>query len=157
MHACIYVQRSAKRCVAFSFLACHINFKLHMSRTIFVALFEQVQKIQGELLTGLSLDETLFARLRENQLLTQEEGGVIIAHLRGHNYSAAGTYFVNSVLFRWTFEVFESNVRQLIEALQSHDDCENQSAAGKLQRALLECGLETHDLCPVAATTNGNS
>ena len=122
-----------------------------------IALFEQVQKIQGELATGLNVDETLFARLREKQLLTQEEVGVIFASLRGHNQSAAGTYFVNSVLFRWTFEVFEDSVRQLIEALRSHDDSGNQTVAGELHTALLKCGLETHDPCPAAASTTGNS
>ena len=120
-------------------------------------MFEQVQKIQSKLAIGLSLDETLLAQLREHRLLTREEVDAINAHILGHNQSAAGRHFVNLVLFGWSFEVFESNVRQLIEALQSHDDSGNQAVAGKLQRALVECGLEMHDPCPAAAFTNGNS
>ena len=102
-----------------------------------------MQKIQCELVTGLSLDETLFTQLHQHKLLTQEEAGVINARMLEHNQSAARTYFVNSVLFRWSFEVYEDNVRQLIEALQSHDDSGNQSAAEKLHWAILECGLDT--------------
>ena len=120
-------------------------------------MFEQVQKIQSKLTIGLSLDETLLTLLREHQLLTREEVSAVNAQILGHNQSVAGSYFVNSVLFGWSFEVFEDNVCRLIEALQSHDDSGNQAVAGKLQRALLESRLETHEPCPVAASTTGNS
>ena len=109
----------------------------------YIVLFEQVQKIQGELATVLSLDGTLLAQLRQRQLLTEQEMGDINAHILGHNQPAAGTYFVNSVLNRWSI-MFESNVNQLIEALQSHDDSGNQNAAKKLRLAISECEPDMH-------------
>ena len=115
-----------------------------------------MQKIQSKLKTGLSLDETLLAQVREQQLLTREETSEINACLLGHNHSAAGAYFVNTVLIGWPYEVFEDNVRRLIEALCSHDDSGNHAVARNLQEALIKCGLEMPDPCAAAASTNGN-
>ena len=91
---------------------------------------------------GLKLDGKLLALLNERRLLTKKEFNDINAHILGNNIPAAGEYFVNRVIFQWPLDVFESNVRSLIEALQSHDDWENQSVANTLCRSFTVCGLE---------------
>ena len=103
---------------------------------LYIALFEQVQKIQCELATELNLDSTLLAQLHQRQLLTEQEMGDINSHILGHNQPAAGRYFVLSVLNRWSIHVFEGNVHRLIDALESHDDNGNQNAARKLCSAV---------------------
>ena len=108
----------------------------------YVALFDQVRKQQSALIRGLHLDGKLLAQLNERKLLTEEDFSAINAHIMGLNNLLAKTHFVNAVMFRWTFEVFESNVRHLTEALLIHDDSGNQSVASKLCRSFTECGLD---------------
>ena len=101
-----------------------------------------MRKKQSTLIDGLKLDGSLLAKLNERGLLTKKEFNDINAYLLGHNVQAAGTYFVNAVLLRWPFEVFESNVRPLVEALQSLDDRGNQGLARKLRKCFSECELD---------------
>lgn len=103
----------------------------------YVALFDQVRKRQSVVIHGLNLDANLLAKLNECDLLPKAKYSDINARILGNNIPAAGAYFVNSVMFQWSYEVFEKNVRRLIEALQSHDDSGNHSVA----RNLCECVL----------------
>lgn len=107
-----------------------------------VALYNQVRKTQSKLISGMHLDGKLLAELNARELLTKKEFNDINASILGNNILAAGTLFVNSVLFRWPFEVFESNVCLLIEALQSQGDSGNKSMAKKLCKAFSQCGLD---------------
>ena len=95
-----------------------------------------MQKIHSQL-TGLYIDSTLVADLLGHYLLTSEECREI--NLQEHNPVAAGIYFVNSVLMRWLYEVFESNVYRFIEVLQHSDDIVNQKVARDLQLAFQRC------------------
>ena len=108
----------------------------------YVALFERVRKQHSALIEGLKLDGSLLAKLNERKLLTRTEFSDINAKILGHNIPAAGEYFVNSVMFRWSPQVFEGNVCLLIEALLSHDDTGNQRAATDLCECFSECGLD---------------
>ena len=108
---------------------------------IYVALFEKVQKQQTAFIEGLKLDGKLLGLLHQHQLLTQKEFNDINAyHLRQH-IPDAGTYFVNSVMFQWSKEVFESKARGLIKALEKHEDASNHKLASRLREAFEECGL----------------
>ena len=70
--------------------------------------------------------------LNERDLLTRKKFSDINAYIKGNNIFAAGTHFVNSVVMRWPYEVFEEKLCLLIGALQNNDDCENQSLAKML-------------------------
>ena len=118
-----------------------------------VALYYQVQKIQSNLLDGIKLDAKLLGNLHQRALVTRTEYNEIDAHIMGHNVSKASTYFVNSVLFKWYADVFEDNVRRLIEALKSHDDGGNHSVAKQLRTAILKCGLDAPVPCLEAASS----
>lgn len=91
---------------------------------------------------GLHLDAHMLAKLNERGLLPKTKYRDINAHILRNNIPAAGTYFVNSVVFQWSYEVFEKNARLLIEALQSHDDSGNQSVARDLRKCFSECKLD---------------
>ena len=91
---------------------------------------------------GLKLDGRLLGMLNERELVTKKEFSDINAQIVGHNIAAAGEYFVNSVMFQWSSQVFESNVSLLSRALLSHDDTGNQSAAKDLCKCFSECGLD---------------
>ena len=108
---------------------------MHLSYT---ALCNQVRKIHDVLERGLHLDWDLLAQLNQRNLLTTEEFSDINAILQAHNSPSAGRHFVNSVLFQWPPEVFESNVSRLTEALESHEDGGNQKIAGRLRNAYSE-------------------
>lgn len=99
-------------------------------------------KIQSKLVSGLHLDADLLAKLNECGLLTPGEYSVVNAHILGNNLHAAGTYFVNSVLIRWPYGVYEENMRKLTEALQSHRDSGNQYYARKLREFFSECEVD---------------
>ena len=101
-----------------------------------------MRKKQSTLIDELKLDGSLLAKLNERELLTKKEFNDINAYHQGHNVQAAGTYFVNSVLCQWPFKVFASNVCLLVGALQSHDDCGNQSLARRLRKCFSECELD---------------
>ena len=77
--------------------------------------------------------------LNECDLLTREDFSDIYAHIKGNNILAAGTHFVNSVVMRWPYEVFEEKLCLLIGALQNNDDCENQSLAKMLCELNIPC------------------
>ena len=109
---------------------------------MYVALYHQVQKMQSALLSAMHLDANLLAKLNERGLLTQEEYSGINSHIVGNNLHAAGTHFVNSVLIRWPYGVYEGNVRKLIEALESHSDPGNNYLARKLRESFSECPLD---------------
>ena len=98
--------------------------------------------MHGTLKQGLHLDGKLLAQLNQRKLVTKKEFNAINAFLQAHNSSAAGTHFVNTVLFRWSAAVFESNVCLLIEALKSHGDGGNMNIAEKLCKAFSDCGLD---------------
>ena len=81
----------------------------------------------------MHLDAKLLAQLNQRKLLTKREFHDINAYLMMCNSPSAGTYFVNSVLFHWPPEVFDSNVSRLTEARETHEDGGNQKIAGKLR------------------------
>ena len=87
---------------------------------------------------GLHLDGDLLAQLYQRKLVTRNEFDDINAIIQARNSPSAGRHFVNSVLFQWPPEVFESNVGQLTKALESHEDRGNQKIAGKLHSAYSE-------------------
>ena len=104
---------------------------------LYTALYNRVQRMHGTL-NQLHLDGKLLAHLNQHKLVTKKQFNDINASLQVHNSLAAGTYFVNSVLFQWPTEVFESNVSRLTEALESHEDGGNQKIAGRLRNAYSE-------------------
>ena len=104
---------------------------------LYTALYNCVQRMHGTL-NQLHLDGKLLAHLNQHKLVTKKQFNDINASLQAHNSLAAGTYFVNSVLFQWPTEVFESNVSRLTEALESHEDGGNQKIARKLRNAYSE-------------------
>ena len=110
---------------------CHLFF--------YVALLAQAKKQQPALLSGFRLDANLLGLLNGNGLLTQADYGEINARIERNNDQAAGTYFVNTVMFQWSPEVFESNMHPLIEALESHESPGSQSVAKKLRKLLEGC------------------
>ena len=112
------------------------------SISMYVALYHQVQKMQSALLSGMHLDANLLAKLNERGLLTPEEYNDINAHILGNNIHAAGTHFVNSVVIRWPYGVYEGNVCKLIKALESHSDRGNNHLARKLRESFSECALD---------------
>lgn len=61
-------------------------------------------------------------------------------HLR-QNILDVGTYFVNSVMFHWSLEAFESKVRYLTKALEKHEDTANHRLARHLHKSFTDCGL----------------
>lgn len=101
---------------------------------------------------GINLDGNLLGQLNQRELVTRKEFNDINAYIQGLNVQAAGTYFINSVLFRWSIEVFESNMCLLIEALQSDGDRGNRSVARKLCKAFSECGLDAPHLEDASTT-----
>ena len=105
----------------------------------YVALLVQAQKRQSALLNRFRLDANLLGLLNGHGLLTEADYSAINARIVGHNDQAAGTYFVNTVMFQWSPEVFESNVHPLIEALESHESPGSQSVAKKLRKLLEGC------------------
>lgn len=122
-----------------------------------VALYVQVQKRQVALIDGINLDGNLLAQLHQRGLVTKKEYNDINAFIKGLNVQDAGTYFINSVLFRWPIEVFESNVRLLIEALKSDGERGNRSVARKLCNAFSKCGLDAPRLeDPDTSTTDSS-
>ena len=108
----------------------------------YAALFDQVRKKQSALIDGLHLDGKLLAQINERGLLTEDNFSAINAQILGHNRRAAGTFFVNTIMIQWPLEVFENNIRLLIEALQSHSERGNQSVATLLCKSFCECGLD---------------
>ena len=110
----------------------NINYGHHL---LYTALYNRVRKMHGTLKQGLHLDGKLLAQLNQRKLVTKKEFNAINAFLQAHNSSAAGTHFVNSVLFQWPPEKFERNVSQLTVALESHEDGGNQNIARKLRNA----------------------
>ena len=79
--------------------------------------------------------------MHQYQLLTKKEfNDINVYHLRQH-IPDAGTYFVNSVMFQWSLEVFESKARDLTKALEKHEDSANNKLASRLHKAFAECGL----------------
>lgn len=109
---------------------------------MYVALYHQVQKMQSSLPPEMHLDADLLGKLNERGLLTPEEYSAINAFILGNNIRAAGMHFVNSVLIRWPYGVFEGNVRELIEALESHNDHGNCYLARKLLESFSECEFD---------------
>ena len=114
------------------------NIKFNISPLSYTALYNRVWRIHATLERGIHLDGKLLAQLSQRKLVAKKEFNDINANLQAHNNSAAGTCFVNSVLFQWLPEEFERNVSQLIEALESHEDRGNQNIARKLHKAYSE-------------------
>ena len=104
----------------------------------YTALYNRVRRMHAALERLLHLDGKLLAQLSQHKLVTKEEFHAINAFLEMHNRLSAGTYFINSVLFEWPLELFESKVRRLTEALESHEDGGNQNIARKLRNAYSE-------------------
>ena len=102
-------------------------------------MYDQVRKRSNAFIRGLNLNGTLLAMLNECDLLTREDFSDINAHITGNNILAAGTHFINSVVMRWPYEVFEEKVHLLIGALQNHDDCGNESLAKMLCELNIPC------------------
>ena len=101
----------------------------------YVALLARAQKQQNAIVSGLRLDANLLGLLNGcDSLLTQTDYSAINAHIVGHNDQAAGSYFVNSVMFQLSPEVFESNVQPIIDAFESHGSTGSQHAATILRR-----------------------
>ena len=94
------------------------------------------------MIDDLKLDAKLLALLNQQGLLTKAEFNEINSHHLRLNIPAAGQYFVNTVMIQWSLDVFESNVRRLIDALQSHDDTGNHNLASNLCKSFSECGLD---------------
>ena len=98
--------------------------------------------MQSTLSSDMHLDANLLAKLNERRLLTPEEYSDINAHIMRNNIHAAGTHFVNSVLIRWPYGVYEGNVCKLIEAFESHSDRGNHYLARKLRESFSECAFD---------------